>query len=72
MPSALELLSRYGRIHVGDVAATTEDAFSAWVFDRAAGLDAIMLAPTASLSPTSTVAPVIIASTSPRHRRRCV
>jgi hypothetical protein len=28
---------------------TTEDAFSAWVSDRAAGLDAIMIAPTRKL-----------------------
>jgi conjugative relaxase-like TrwC/TraI family protein len=35
-----------GRVHVGDVATTTEDAFNSWVSDRAAGLDAIMLAPT--------------------------
>jgi ATP-dependent exoDNAse (exonuclease V) alpha subunit len=31
------------------VAATTEDAFSAWISDRAAGLDAIMIAPTRDL-----------------------
>jgi hypothetical protein len=31
------------------VATTTEDAFSAWVSDRAAGLDAIMIAPTRNL-----------------------
>ena len=31
------------------MATTTEDAFSAWVSDRAAGLDAIMLAPTRNL-----------------------
>ena len=35
--------------HVGDLATTTEDAFSAWAADRAAGLDAIMLAPTRDL-----------------------
>ena len=37
------------RIHVGDIAKTTEDAFTAWVLDRSAGLDAIMLAPTREL-----------------------
>ena len=36
-------------MHVGDLARTTEDAFTAWVSDRAAGLDAIMLAPTRDL-----------------------
>ena len=30
-------------------ATTTQDAFAAWVSDRAAGLDAIMLAPTRKL-----------------------
>jgi conjugative relaxase-like TrwC/TraI family protein len=48
-PSGLEFYLDHGRIHVGDVATTTEDAFSAWVSDRAAGLDAIMLAPTRNL-----------------------
>jgi hypothetical protein len=37
-------------VHVGDLATTTtEDAFRAWAADRAAGLDAIMLAPTRDL-----------------------
>ncbi len=48
-PSGLEFYLDHGRIHVGDVATTTEDAFSAWVSDRAAGLDAIMIAPTRNL-----------------------
>src|SRR5687768_13966727 len=39
----------HGRVHVGDIASTTHDAFAAWVSDRAAGLDAIMLAPTRKL-----------------------
>src|SRR5215217_427126 len=38
-----------GRVHVGDLAKTTEDAFHAWVSDRAAGLDAIMIAPTRNI-----------------------
>ena len=45
-PSALKFYLDHGRIHVGDMATTTEDAFTAWVSDRAAGLDAIMIAPT--------------------------
>src|SRR5215212_5096004 len=45
-PEALEFYLDHGRIHVGDMATTTEDAFNAWVSDRAAGLDTIMLAPT--------------------------
>jgi ATP-dependent exoDNAse (exonuclease V) alpha subunit len=48
-PEALEFYLDHGRVHIGDVATTTEDAFSAWVSDRAAGLDAIMIAPTRHL-----------------------
>jgi conjugative relaxase-like TrwC/TraI family protein len=48
-PSGLEFYLDHGRIHVGDIATTSEDAFSAWVSDRAAGLDAIMIAPTRNL-----------------------
>jgi hypothetical protein len=39
----------HGRILVGDGAGTTEDAFSAWVSDRTAGLDTIMIATTRDL-----------------------
>jgi conjugative relaxase-like TrwC/TraI family protein len=48
-PEALDFYFDHGRVHVGDIATTTEDAFSAWVADRAAGLDAIMIAPTRQL-----------------------
>ena len=48
-PSGLGFYLDQGRVHVGDIATTTEDAFSAWVSDRAAGLDSIMLAPTRHL-----------------------
>ena len=49
-PDALDFYLRRGRVHVvGDIAKTTEDAFSAWVSDQASGLDAIMLAPTREL-----------------------
>ena len=44
-PAALEFYLKHRRVHVGDLATTTEEAFSAWAADRAAGLDAIMLAP---------------------------
>jgi hypothetical protein len=47
--SGLDFYLDHGRVHVGDLATTTEDAFNAWVSDRAAGLDAIMLAPTREL-----------------------
>jgi conjugative relaxase-like TrwC/TraI family protein len=48
-PEALDFYLDHGRVHVGDGATTTEDAFAAWVSDRAAGLDAIMIAPTRNL-----------------------
>ena len=48
-PSALGFYLDHGRVHVGDLAKITEDAFAAWVHDRAVGLDAIMLAPTREL-----------------------
>jgi hypothetical protein len=48
-PEALDFYLDHGRIHVGDVATTTEDVFTAWVSDRAAGLDTIMIAPTRQL-----------------------
>ena len=46
---ALDFYLDHGRVHVGDIATTTDEAFSAWVSDRAAGLDAIMIAPTREL-----------------------
>ena len=45
----LDFYLNSGRVHVGDLATTTEDAFTAWVQDRSAGLDAILLAPTRDL-----------------------
>jgi hypothetical protein len=45
-PEALDFYLDHDRVHVGDMATMTADAFSAWVSDRAAGFDAIMLAPT--------------------------
>ena len=47
--TALTFYLDHGRVHVGDNATTTEDSFTAWMLDRAAGLDAIMLAPTREL-----------------------
>ena len=46
---ALDFYLDHGRVHVGDLATITEDAFRAWAADRAAGLDAIMIAPTRDL-----------------------
>jgi hypothetical protein len=48
-PEALDFYLDHGRVHVGDLATTTQAAFAAWASDRAAGLDAIMLAPTRKL-----------------------
>jgi conjugative relaxase-like TrwC/TraI family protein len=48
-PRGLDFYLDHGRVHVGDLATTTEDAFHAWLSDRAAGLDTIMLAPTRDL-----------------------
>jgi conjugative relaxase-like TrwC/TraI family protein len=48
-PEALNFYHDHGRVHVGDLAITVEDAFDAWVSDRAAGLDTIMIAPTRNL-----------------------
>ena len=48
-PTALTFYLNNGRIQAGDIAKTSEDAFTAWVLDRSAGLDAIMLAPTRQL-----------------------
>jgi len=48
-PEALDFYLDHGRVHVGDLATTTQDAFAAWVSDRAAGLDTIMIVATRNL-----------------------
>ncbi len=48
-PEALNFYLDHGRVHVGVLAKVTEDVFVAWISDRSAGLDAIMLAPTREL-----------------------
>jgi conjugative relaxase-like TrwC/TraI family protein len=48
-PASLDFYLNHGRVHVGDLATTSQDAFTAWTADRTAGLDAIMLAPTREL-----------------------
>jgi hypothetical protein len=48
-PTAFNFYLNHGRVHVGEIAKITEDAFAAWISDRAVGLDAIMLAPTREL-----------------------
>ena len=49
-PTSLDFYLDHGRVRVGDLATTTQDAFTAWATDRAAGLDPIMLAPTRELA----------------------
>ena len=39
----------HGRVHVGSIATVTDDAYTAWAADHAAGMDALMLAPTREL-----------------------
>src|SRR3954454_3707174 len=48
-PAALAYYADRGRVHVGDLATITDQAYAAWAIDRAAGRDAIMLAPTREL-----------------------
>ncbi|MDV7991591.1 MobF family relaxase [Rhodococcus sp. IEGM 1374] len=39
----------HSRLHVGSIATVTDDAYAAWASDRAAGKDALLLAPTREL-----------------------
>jgi hypothetical protein len=71
-PEALDFYLDRGRVHVGDIATTTRDAFAAWASDRAAGLDAIMLAPPESWSTNSIDKLVIISSAVTRPAAKCV
>jgi conjugative relaxase-like TrwC/TraI family protein len=48
-PRSLHFYLDHLRVHVGDRATTTQDAFAAWVSDCAAGLDSIMITPTRDL-----------------------
>ena len=48
-PESLGFYLDRQRIHVGDLAALTENLFEAWRADRRDGLDSIMLAPTRDL-----------------------
>jgi ATP-dependent exoDNAse (exonuclease V) alpha subunit len=70
-PEALNFYLDHGRIHVGDLATTTQAAFAAWVSDRSAGLMPSCSPPPGTWSPNSTVVPVIIASATSRSDGRC-
>lgn len=48
-PAALGYYLDLGRVHVGDLSTVADQAFTAWSADRAAGRDAVMLAPTRDL-----------------------
>jgi conjugative relaxase-like TrwC/TraI family protein len=48
-PESLGFYLDRQRIHVGDLAALTENVFDAWRADRSRGLDSVMLAPTRDL-----------------------
>lgn len=45
-PAGLGYYLDHGRIHVGDDTTTADQAFAAWSADRAAGLDALLMAST--------------------------
>jgi DNA primase catalytic core len=47
--SALGFYADNARIHVGDLSVVADQAYEAWAADRAAGLDAVLLAPTREL-----------------------
>jgi hypothetical protein len=49
LPEALGFYLDRDRVHVGDLATMTDEVFTAWRNDHAAGADAIMLAPTRDL-----------------------
>jgi conjugative relaxase-like TrwC/TraI family protein len=48
-PEALGFYLDRQRVHIGDLAALTENVFDAWRADRSRGLDSVMLAPTRDL-----------------------
>ena len=68
-PSALGFYLDHGRVHVGDIAKTTEDAFAAWISTEPSDWTRSCSLRPASSSLNSTAAPVIIASTVPGRAR---
>jgi DNA primase catalytic core len=48
-PSAIAFYADRGRIHVGDLGACADQAYAAWVADRADGIDSMLVAPTREL-----------------------
>ena len=45
-PAALGYYLDNARVHVGDLSTVTDSAYQAWLTDRQAGIDTVMLAPT--------------------------
>ena len=68
-PEALNFYLDHGRVHVGDIAKTTEDAFTAWARTDRPDLTRSCSPPPAGWSPNSTAAPGRIVSITPRRRR---
>jgi ATP-dependent exoDNAse (exonuclease V) alpha subunit len=64
---ALNFYLDHGRVHVGDIATTTEDASAIGFPTELPDWTRSRSPPPMSLSPNSTAAPVIIASTTPRR-----
>jgi conjugative relaxase-like TrwC/TraI family protein len=48
-PAAIAFYTDHDRIHFGDATTSLDQAYRAWAGDRAAGLDAVLLAPTREL-----------------------
>jgi conjugative relaxase-like TrwC/TraI family protein len=71
-PTALNFYLDHDRVHVGDMATMTAEAFTAWVSDRAAGSRRSCSPPPASLSPNSTAVPESIVLITPLRRPRCI
>jgi DNA primase catalytic core len=49
-PAAIGFYIDHRRVHVGDAGTVTEQAYTAWSADQAAGRDALMLAPTRQIA----------------------
>jgi AAA domain len=71
-PTALDFYLDHGRIHVGDIARPPRMPSPLGSSTDQPAWTRSCSPPPASSSPNSTVGPVIIASTTPQPRRRCV
>jgi ATP-dependent exoDNAse (exonuclease V) alpha subunit len=71
-PNALNFYLDHSRVHVDDIAKTTEHAFTAWCLTDQPDLTRSCSPPPASLSPNSTVARGRIVLITPLSDRRCL